>query len=319
MPSFPPPKYPIEFYLEFQSNDRFVYRVSDLEELEKQHRQEVIRRLDQCHIYLLCKRPRVWIVSDSVVMDGSVVKFEVAFRQVGVERRFQTSLDQEFVGFPGTCLDVSPYPHRSIIARDSDGVQVGETLLANFVHIMPGLPSEVRDLEVVYVGKGLRRSAQDRLRHHETLQRLLSDVSASEPDKEIFALVHSFEMRKPMMALANAQAIITGDVAAVRYQKVLAYRPPLAHQVALIEASCISYFQTGAYNSHYIRFPEGSYQFLNPVRDADFAALVVQLDNTNIGGQRVYSSTVPPAAIHYIVNDFRIPDGHLSFLTSVSE
>jgi len=70
---------------------------------------------------------------------------------------------------------------------------MGYTLLANLVHLMPKVRQEAKDLEIVYVGKGLRRTAQDRLENHATLQRILAKINSNKPDSEVFALVYSFK------------------------------------------------------------------------------------------------------------------------------
>ena len=60
------PKYAAEFFLEFRSMDRFIYRVSDLHHLADFNSQELNERVDKCHIYLLCKRPRLSIVPGTI-------------------------------------------------------------------------------------------------------------------------------------------------------------------------------------------------------------------------------------------------------------
>jgi hypothetical protein len=84
--------------------------------------------------------------------------------------------------------------------------------------------------------------------------------------------------------------------------------------VSLIEATCISYFQTSKYNTHYLDFPKRHHRMLRPVYDADFALLSVQLDHSMIGGQRLYSQKVAPASEHLAQIDFRSLEGRSSWL-----
>lgn len=55
------------------------------------------------------------------------------------------------------------------------------------------LPDEAKDLEVIYVGKGLRRSARNQLMNHQKLQEILADLASNESDQEVLALVYAFE------------------------------------------------------------------------------------------------------------------------------
>jgi hypothetical protein len=215
----------------------------------------------------------------------------------------------------GSLIKAPGFAGGYLLGRDENGEVIVETLLANYVNRMPNVADQAKDLEVAYIGKGLRNSAQDRLRHHETLQRLLADLSATEPHSEIFALVYAFKCRKQTLIFPNATTEFTGDAAAKRWARALAYRPSVGEQTALVEACCISYFRPEKYNTHYLDFPTGTYQILGPLHDADFAGLLVQLDNTSIDGQRVYSRIVRPASIHDIVIDFRRLEHRYSFIS----
>ena len=82
--------------------------------------------------------------------------------------------------------------------------------------------------------------------------------------------------------------------------------------MALIEASCISYIRPGQYDTHYLDFPSRAHKIFDPVYAADFSQIIVQLDNTNIGGQRLFSRDVPAASVHYIVVDLRRLEGKYS-------
>ena len=205
------------------------------------------------------------------------------------------------------------YPHRTLVSRDANGHVAVESLLANFVHLMPEVPCEAKDLEVIYVGKGLRKSARDRLMNHERLQQILAKLQSDAPDDEVFGLVYAFDFRKPALLLAGATEI-QGEPVKERRRRATAYKPGLEERVALIEACCIVYFRPSPYNTHYLDFPDRKHKMLDPIYNADFAGIVVQLDNTNIGGQRIYSSNVAAASTHYIIVDFRRLEGKYSAL-----
>lgn len=303
------PKYPEEFYLDFRSFDRFIYRVSDLYSLDENLSNEILVRLDKCHIYLLGKRPRLSLVANSIQTTDDLVRFQVEYRLKGTTEKADVELPRKMFSPEEVIFEVSPYPHREIITRNTKGDVMAITLLANFVHLMSGVSRQAKDLDVVYVGKGLHHSAQDRLEHHSTLQKILAKINSNEPDMEVFALVYSFQYLKNLLVFKGIPTEITGDVAKERRDKAIAYKPSLDEQVALIEASIISYFQPSIFNSQFLNFPDRRQKILSEVYNADFAAIVVQLDNTNIGGQRFYSQNVPPESTHYIIVDFRQIEG----------
>lgn len=302
-------KYPEEFALELFSVDRIIFRASDVFNLDGLVDSDSLDRLDNCHVYFLTKRPRLSLVPNSVQMSADAVSFEAEWRIKGLQQRGTLSLPREALDGDEHSFAVSPFPHRELISYGVDGKEIMGTLFANSVHLFENLPSEVRDLEVVYIGKGLRNSARDRLKHHETLQKILGDISSNEPDDEVFVVAHAFDYRKPVMVITNVPIEITGDQALARRKKAVEYRPSLDEQVSLVEATCISYFQTSKYNTHYLDFPKRHHRVLRPVYAADFAILSVQVDHERIGGQKLFSQRIPAASNHLALVDFRAREG----------
>jgi hypothetical protein len=300
-------KYDLEVALEFRSLDRFLYRVSDLNSLgdELELDAEIAERLDNCHLYLLGKRPRLSFVPGSLRVSDDSVACAVAYSIEGVSRSHEVTFPRHLFLKEEQTIEVSSYPHRELVSRDSSGTLTGTTLLANHAHQIPDLDQRAKDLEIVYVGKGLRRSAQDRLKHHSTLQEILADINSYDPDSEVFALVYAFEYKKPGIASPNVPGEITGQAAGARLRRARAYAPSIDQQIALVEAASIAYFQTSRYNSQYLDFPRPTHRILREVYKADFAALIVNIDSTDLGGLRTYSEKAVAAAFHPILVDFR--------------
>jgi hypothetical protein len=185
MPEMLIPKYSEEFILTFKSVDRFIFRASDIWAIDDHVASESRARLDRCHIYALCKRPRLSLVPNTLQFGTDRVSFEVECRVEGVPHKAGFSIGREAFFPDEHAFEVSAYPHRELISRDKDGQVIVETLPATFAHLIPGLPEKARDLEVMYIGKGLSQSAQDRLKSHETLQRVLGDINSHDPDAEV--------------------------------------------------------------------------------------------------------------------------------------
>jgi hypothetical protein len=312
------PKYPTEFFLAFRSVDRFLFRISDLRAIGELPDQGSLDRLDDCHIYLLGKRPRLSLVPTSIRASDEAIEFTVEYKLEGSSCHANVGIPRRLFAHNEKSFEASPYPHRDLISRDAEGKVVAQTWVSNFVHLMPSVLAGARDMEIVYVGKGLRRSAKDRLLNHETLQGILAEINSHEPDAEVFALVYAFECHNNAVGILAMPAEISGDAAKQHGEKAVAYRPSLDEQVSLIEASIISYFRPEKFNAQYLDFPDRKQQILNRVYDADLAAITVQLDNTNIGGQRTYSKTIKPQSTHHIIVDFRRLEGKYSPFENVT-
>lgn len=308
-----PLKYNPEIVLSFTSVDRFIFRVSDIEELENIP-DELKYRLAACHIYLICKRPRLTLIPQSVKVTDTHVFFTVEYRLFGVVHSTEVSLPKRHFFNEEVRFEVSAYPYREILTYDDSGNQISTTLIANYVHLFDGIPDEVKNLEVLYVGKGLKNSAKDRLESHSTLQKILADINSNEPDYEVFALVYSFERpKKNLIGLTGTKSENSREKVEELIRKARNYKPTINEQVALIEASLISYFATSKYNNHYVDFPNKGVKILDEIYKVDFAAITVLIDNENIGFQQIFSKAIPPNFVHFVKIDFREIEEKFSF------
>jgi hypothetical protein len=307
-------KYANEFVLEFPSDDRFLFRASDLYELKSHISPELVRRLSKCHIYLLGKRPRLWLQPDSVAIDAEFLRFTVKYRLTGSEHEAHVRVPRRFLPLDEVYFEASPYPHRELISRDKNGQVVAHTVLANYADFIPDLEQSAKDIEVVYVGKGLSKSAHDRLLNHSTLQQISLDINSNDPDAEVLALVYRFGYHVSQLGFVGVPVGVTGKVANKHVKACMNFKPRLPMQVSLVESSIISYFHTDRFNTHYVNWDKRAHKAIKAASKADFAAMEVVLDNTNIGGQRLFSQSVAPASVHHIIVDFRKLEGRSPFV-----
>src|SRR5262245_13672660 len=114
-------KYSEEFILDFNSLDRFIYRVSDVRTLDSYVTQEIMDRLAKCHIYLLCKRPRLSLVPGSLETLDDRVCFAVEYKIEGQRHQARVEITRAAFLPQELSFETSPYPHRELISRDATG------------------------------------------------------------------------------------------------------------------------------------------------------------------------------------------------------
>jgi hypothetical protein len=246
---------------------------------------------------MICKRPAVSIVPGTVNLAEEHLQLTISFRVGGEEFRFPISYPRRLLRPEEVSFEAAEFPHRELISRNADGQIIVKTLLANHVHLFDSLPEGARDLEILYIGKGAAQSASDRLKSHRTLQKILGDVSKSDPESEIFILLYSFEFKKPMQAMIEPLGFDPIREGA-RLEAVRAYRPSIVDTISLAEASCIGYFRP-RYNVQLLTFPKCNLAALDRAQPGDFACILVDIDNDPIGGARMFSSHVRTAASYH--------------------
>lgn len=292
-----------EVAIHFRSNDRFLHRASDHSDLANEEFQGLLDRVQTCHIYMIGKRPRVSIVPGTVNLAEERLQLTISFRFGGEEFRFPISYPRHIFRPEEVSFEAAEFPHRELISRNADGRIIVKTLLANHVHLFDSLPERARDIEILYIGKGTAQSASDRLESHSTLQHILGDVSANDPESEIFILLYSFEFKKPMQAMKGRPGFDRIKEGA-HLEAVRAYQPSLVDKISLVEASCIGYFRP-PYNTQLLTFPKCNLAARDRAQLADFACILVDIDNDPIGGARVFSSHVRTASYHSFRVDLR--------------
>jgi len=308
-----PTKYYSSIFLRFISYDRFLFRFADREEALNPP-SDLLERVRNCMIYLICIRPIITIVPESFEHHEDFCQFDIKYRINDTEHRKSVKTPKGLIKDFGGKVEVSKFPHTSIHFYDKDDNLVVNMLISNFVHLLEGTPEEVSNHEILYIGKGTADCAVDRLNGHTTLEKILADVLRDEPNKEVVILIYNFEIKKSVISNSKIgqSAEIRGDAAKKHFIKVAEYKPTIDEQTKIAEALLIDYFSTSKYNTHFSGGLFLKAGIFDNIRDADFDALVVELNNENIGCLNLFSNKISPNYFHHAWLDIRKLEGRIS-------
>ena len=315
MKNLKPPKYYTSTLLRFISYDRFLYRFADRQDAHKPEA-DLVDRVKNCMIYLLCSRPIVSIIPKSFVYKKNNCEFEITYRIKYIEKKCHVSIPIELPeSFDGT-VDVSGFPHKSIYIYDKNGNLIIDMLISNYIHLFKEITDDVSNHEVLYIGKGTADCAVDRLDGHSTLEKVLSDILRDEPEKELAILIYNFEMKKSSISIPKLgeKAEIRGKKANEHFEKILKYKPGIDEQTKIAEALLINYFATLKYNSHFSKRISISAKIFENIRNVDFDALIVEISNENIGHLKIFSKNIEANYFHTAKLDIRKSEGRITFL-----
>lgn len=242
---------------------------------------------DLCHIYIITKLPRINFNPETTTYNNGKISGHLQFRIKGELR--EIFFDSEFPLLDGaTKARLSDYPHREIQTSTDDGQQV-RYLPANAVAFSSKLRlehQELNNLEVLYVGQAFgdgSRSAFERLRSHNTLQKILANVQADYPDDEVYVLMFEYvhyRVMTMMNGMVDAQNAQEEDSA--RFYSILENPLTEHQQICLVEAGLIRYFGP-KYNAIYKdSFPSRSHKILAECYCLDFSGLVVEINTEEL-------------------------------------
>lgn len=164
------------------------------------------------------------------------------------------------------------------------------------------LPPENRDLEVLYVGQGIgktaKRNAVDRLLNHSTLQRILAEGVTFYPDREVLLLLYRFEHLRIFASTGgdmNAIPIATADEEHQHMERLGRIKLSRHAIVSLAEAGLIRHFQP-LYNV-LVKANDFSAKrkltVLKKLLTQDITGLIVEIASANVRS-RLCSPSAPP-------------------------
>lgn len=268
-----------------------------------------VPEVDRFHLYMIARRPRVtvdrssWVATDETL----TLAFEADWGDGEPARAVFT--------WPNLydCIPVlmSEPPYNVLQIGSPSGELLTEATASLFVSALLAsaswteraeLDGNFLDLSVEYVGRaigtaGHPRSAVDRLRQHETLQRILADSLAESPHLEVWLVLLAFEDYTTIGVMGQWDARVAWSeeekhLAAVHGSK---FEPDQVAAVA--EGALIRYFQP-AYNVLLKkRFPNPRHTSYREPYVRDLGALGFQMETTPIGA-RLRSAVIEPSFVH---------------------
>lgn len=291
-------KYGVEIGLSIVVSPMIMGRQRDLEKSD-------VPRDPPCHIYIVTQAPRVSILPDDVTIEDGVIsgrarrQIESDYEYFDFQMSYQLSNGVEELSW------ISEYPYEDFSLAASDS---GEVLVSGSASILVSqldADASWRVQDVLYVGQAFgssgERQAFDRLRKHDTLQRIYSE---QRPDREIWLSLCAIT---DVATLSTMHPTDAGSVTdeedkdhALRvYQRVIQNEHFNGHEgVALAEAGLIRYFQPKYNKIFRDNFPDPKHVSLSECLDLELNTIVIELHGINI--QTSYKSpTVEAGELHF--------------------
>jgi hypothetical protein len=147
-----------------------------------------------CHIYAICRRPRIRIDKEKFECKGKSLKMGFRVQYQDDYSEFELVIENPFGEIQVSIESEFPY---STFYFVTDKQRI-KAKTASFLHSIPrhAYKSDFLDLEVLYIGQsygiGGARTAPDRLKKHETLQAINAEAVNKNPDQEIWLMLFSF-------------------------------------------------------------------------------------------------------------------------------
>ncbi|HEX3102931.1 MAG TPA: hypothetical protein VHQ22_00675 [Terriglobales bacterium] len=253
-----------------------------------------------CHIYMICRRPRISLNPAGFKVTDLEITGELRVQRGYEFDSHQFSL-RNHLGTSELSLDC-PFPHNFIRLRNKSGEILSGIKSAILALQVESLRRDL-DLEVLYIGQSYgvegARTAPDRLRSHSTLQGIYAEALHNSPDMEIWLLLLSFHA--PLLLACfdgrSKEYGTTFEEDTAHMERVLSTDITEQQQINFTEAALIRYFKP-AYNTIYKdRFPNPAHQTYSECYDLDLNAVCVEIQTDDMGFS-LWSKAVPKNWVH---------------------
>jgi hypothetical protein len=258
-------------------------------------------RLTNANIYLILKRPRIAFAPSAVRVADGRIRGEVSVQLPDGFRSFPFRITSPLPSWVAD-IRVSEYPHTKLGLVDDKGL---EREIFSLTYLLRGAEVDLEgldDQEVVYVGRAFgadgQRNAIDRLLSHSTLQKILAEISANEPNMEVLLALYCFEFHRFFLTFdPRSRNERSSTAESSRRTRALEAKFKRSMRIAVAEAALIRHFQP-KYNKVYRDgFPSKRLKILQKLYELDFAALVVEASIVD-HGMRIRSVAQPPLSHH---------------------
>lgn len=254
-----------------------------------------------CHIYMVCRRPRITIAPTDVRFTDSTFQGSVTVQQGATVQQEPFSVRwPEAAGFT---FD-SQYPFNTFSISEPNGKVYLDGKTALLAAKLGDQFVKHLSAEVLYVGQAYgedgSRTAPDRLRNHSTLQQIYAEAIARTPEKEIWLVLWSF---RPILLASfdgtQAEYGTSTEEDDQHIDKTLATEITEQQRINFTEAAVIRYFQP-EYNTVFKgSFPNPAHKTYSECYDLDINSIAVELD-TEGSYCKLWSATVAPRWTHFI-------------------
>lgn len=265
-----------------------------------------------CHIYAVGRRPRITFDPTSFKVMPEVIQAAFVVHRRGKTEIYDFEVNND-AGNPIVRVECE-YPYSDFFFRNAKGESVIDGPVAAYLTMMGAHEAypQAFDLEILYVGQAYgkdgKRTAPQRLGHHETLQKIYAEAIHRSPEIDIWIVLFCFE--EWILASFDGRTDkfgTTPEEDLAHMDKVLHTELTEGQGINYIEAAMIRYFQP-PYNIEFKdSFPDQKHTSYAECYALDLNAVCVELDTQEIGC-RLWTPTVAPEWLHLISYQLHSPE-----------
>lgn len=278
-------KYFTEVALLQATNGVWLIKPAEFERIEMVPR-EVRNLMEECHIYFVCQRPRIRVSTASYREEKGIRIILNVTSAVDTTTSLGTLIPNEKLSPEVTSVNIME--NGAYFALSDGKKDLTPRIPPDFlIPLVRKRHPELAKLEVLYIGQSYdcigERSIIDRLKSHNTLQKVLSEQSHNSWWMEPLIILFSYDQPQLIAKMdGHGEPQIIGDEDRERFKSIVDDPLSNAQLVTIAEASLIKYFKPH-YNVHFKEsYPTSKMEHLRDAYRLDYNAIVTEIDTEDI-------------------------------------
>jgi len=264
-------KYFTEFGLNVSTAYKTIIPVEHLDEVDDGH---------DYHIYFILSAPKIFVRPESILTECEGISLQIYKIIGGKQSELQDIKFALCDGIDHRKLKIEcMYPFTSIEIQTDTGekIPVDAQVIMNYVN-----PGREWIFDVLYIGQAYgkqgNRHAQDRLKSHSTLQKILTDCNVKYPDRRIYILL--LEVAPILNSVMDGinKGTVSDEEENRHFSNIFENPLKMEQIINITEAALINYFKP-EYNINFVdNFPDSAHKGYSQYYDLDYNSISVELD-----------------------------------------
>lgn len=298
-----PKKHPSEFAINMYLDKMMVLQQSELKLVSEYN---YFDEDSPCHIYFVCRRPRVIIDPEKFKATKETISILFKIQQKDTYIDFPLDFENPFKD-PSITI-ASDYPYSTFqFKRDDEILLNAKTAVFLQTFERYYTKADFLDLEILYIGQSYgvdgARTAPDRLKSHSTLQGIYSTAIEKNPDSEIWLMLASFQQLNIMVMDGSTK--FSDEEIELDKERFIGLHNKLNYEgineqqkINFTEAALIRYFEP-QYNIEYKNsFPNPAHKTYAECYELDINSIAIELETEEKANFKLFSQKIKPNWLH---------------------
>ena len=294
---------PSEFGIVMNLEKMMILQQSELEFVNKQN---YFDKYNPCHLYFVCKRPRLTINPDHFEIDEQTISIKIRVHKENNVEEHKLKFYNNLGTTDAKLITTYPYGRFQVTTKNGTWCDAKVSPFVQSYNLK--INSDFLDMEILYIGQSYgvdgARTAPDRLKNHSTLQGIYSEAITNNPDSEIWLGLASFQQINVMMM--DGRTKFTEEELKNDKSRMMHVNNKLnwegineQQKINFTEAALIKYFQP-PYNVIYKdTFPNPAHKTYSECYELDINSIGIEMHTSEMINCSMYSESVKKSHYHY--------------------